>query len=96
MGIRRVVLDVLIPIKGLGIEELALRLEKVRGIDSVNITVKEFDVSTQTLLIIVEGDDIDVSELRSVLEEFGAAVHGIDQLVAGKRITEIPDYFYEL
>ncbi|MGB9725716.1 MAG: DUF211 domain-containing protein [Fervidicoccaceae archaeon] len=95
MGIKRVVLDVLIPIRGLGIEELALRIENVKGVDSVNITVKEFDVSTQTLLVIVEGDNIDISELNSVFEKFGAAVHGIDQLVAGKRIVEIPDYFYE-
>ncbi|MCI4396476.1 MAG: DUF211 domain-containing protein [Thermoprotei archaeon] len=96
MGIRRAVLDVLIPIKGLGIEELGTRLESVHGVDSVNITVKEFDVSTQTLLVVVEGEDIDMSELRNVFEEFGAAIHGIDQIVAGKRIAEIPDYFYEL
>ncbi|MGC8679612.1 MAG: DUF211 domain-containing protein, partial [Fervidicoccaceae archaeon] len=75
MGIKRVVLDVLIPIRGLGIEELALRIENVKGVDSVNITVKEFDVSTQTLLVIVEGDNIDISELNSVFEKFGAAVH---------------------
>ncbi|MEM0021900.1 MAG: DUF211 domain-containing protein [Fervidicoccaceae archaeon] len=95
MGIRRVVLDILMPIRGLGIDELALSIEKVEGVESVNITVKEFDVSTQTLLVVVEGENIDMLELKSVLDRFGVAIHGIDQVVAGRRIAEIPDYFYE-
>jgi len=95
MGVRRVVLDVLIPIRGLGIEGLAARIERVKGVESVNITVKEFDVNTETLLVIVEGEDIDMGELKEALDEFGAAVHGVDQIVAGKRTAEIPDYFYE-
>ncbi len=90
MGLRRLVLDVLKPIKEPSIVDVALELTKVRGVKAVNITVNEVDVETLSLTVVVEGDDIDFEGVKNVLEEVGAAIHSIDQVVAGERIIEVP------
>lgn len=96
MPLRRLVLDVLKPIKNPGIEELALRLESSPGVKGVNITVKEVDVETLTLVIVIEGDNINLDEVRNRLEEFGAVIHSIDQVVAGEKMVEVPPFYEEV
>lgn len=90
MGLRRLVLDVLKPLKDPSIVDVALQLSKVRGVEAVNITVNEVDVETLSLTIVIEGTDIDFEQVKSVLEEVGAAIHSIDQVVAGERLVEVP------
>ncbi len=90
MGLRRLVLDVLKPLKDPSIVDVALQLSKVRGVEAVNITVNEVDVETLSLTIVIEGKDIDFEQVKSVLEEVGAAIHSIDQVVAGERLVEVP------
>lgn len=89
--LRRLVLDVLKPIKGPSIVDVARELASLRGVTGVNITVKEIDVETITLSITVQGDNIDFDTFRERLEELGCAIHSIDQVVAGKEIVEEPD-----
>ncbi len=93
--IKRLVLDVLVPIKGPSIVDVAENLSKVEGVDAVNITVKEVDVETQNIIVVIEGQDIDYGEIRMVIEELGGAIHSVDQVVAGKRIIEIPEDLYD-
>ena len=93
-GLRRLVLDVLKPLRDPAITEVAVMLSKVRGVEGVNITVKEVDVETLSLTVVIEGDDIDFEGVKRVLEEVGAAIHSIDQVVAGKRMVEVPEVFY--
>ncbi|AWR94799.1 DUF211 domain-containing protein [Acidianus brierleyi] len=88
MGIRRVVLDVLKPIKGSTIIDLADKLTIIKGIDGVNITVTDMDVETMGLSVVVEGDNIDFDEIRKVLEEEGCAIHSIDEVAGGNKIVE--------
>lgn len=89
-GLRRLVLDVLKPLKDPSIVDVALELARVPGVEAVNITVNEVDVETLSLTVVVEGDNIDFARVREVFEEVGAAIHSIDQVVAGERIVEIP------
>ena len=89
-GLRRLVLDVLKPMKDPSIVDVARELTRVRGVEAVNITVNEIDVETLSLTIVIEGDDIDFEGVRRVLDEVGAALHSIDQVVAGERLVEIP------
>ena len=93
-GLRRLVLDVLKPLRDPAITEVAVMLSRVRGVEGVNITVKEVDVETLSLTVVIEGDDIDFEGVKRVLEEVGAAIHSIDQVVAGKRMVEVPEVFY--
>jgi len=88
LGIRRVVLDVLKPIKGSTIIDLADKLTIIKGIDGVNITVTDMDVETMGLSVVVEGDNIDFDEIRKVLEEEGCAIHSIDEVAGGNKIVE--------
>ncbi len=90
MGLRRLVLDVLKPLKDPSIVDVALELSKVKGVEAVNITVNEVDVETLSLTIVIEGNDIDFEQVKNVLEEVGAAIHSIDQVVAGERLVELP------
>ena len=92
-GLRRLVLDVLKPLRDPAITEVALMLSKVRGVEGVNITVREVDVETLSLTVIIEGEDIDFEGVKRVLEEVGAAIHSIDQVVAGKKMVEVPEVF---
>ena len=93
-GLRRLVLDVLKPLRAPAITDVAVMLSRVRGVEAVNITVKEVDVETLSLTVVIEGDDIDFEGVKRVLEEVGAAIHSIDQVVAGKRMVEVPEVFY--
>ncbi len=88
--IRRLLLDILKPIKGPSIVDVAQSIASLPGIDGVNITVKEIDVDTITLSMTIEGASIDFEMLQRKLEELGCVIHSIDQVVAGKRIIEEP------
>ncbi len=94
--IKRLVLDVLIPIKGPSIVDVAENLSRVRGVSAVNITVKEVDVETQNIIIVVEGDNIDFGEMRVLIEELGGVIHSVDQVVAGKKTVEVPREIIEM
>jgi len=87
--LKRIVLDVDVPSK-ISLIELAESILHVRGVRAVNITVEETDVEVLGLVIIVEGDDIDFDELRKTIEHLGAAIRGVDQVVAGDYIIEYP------
>ncbi len=84
MPIRRLVLDVLKPIRGISIVDLAERLSSLTGVDGVNISVTDMDVETMGLLVVIEGSDIDFEEVRRILDESGAAIHSIDEVASGK------------
>ncbi len=87
--VRRVVLDVDIPSR-ISIVDLANEILKVPGVKAVNITVEETDVDVLGLVVIVEGDNIDFEELKKVIENHGAAIHGVDQIAVGDYIIEYP------
>ncbi|MEM0365794.1 MAG: DUF211 domain-containing protein [Acidilobaceae archaeon] len=86
--IRRIVLDVLKPVKGLSIVDISQEIATLNGVEGVNITVKEIDVDTMTLLITIEGKNIDFNDLEEKLETLGCVIHSIDQVVAGSKIVE--------
>ena len=88
--LRRLVLDILKPIKGPSIVDVAREIASLEGITGVNITVKEIDVETLTLTMTIQGDNINFDELEKKLEELGCVIHSIDQVIAGRQIIEEP------
>ncbi|MDM7274868.1 MAG: DUF211 domain-containing protein [Thermoprotei archaeon] len=86
--IRRLVLDILKPVKGPSIVDIGSEIASMDGIDGVNITVKEIDVDTMTLVVTLEGANINYEELEEKLENLGCVIHSIDQVVAGSKIVE--------
>ena len=88
MPIRRVALDVDKVVDRPAMVTLAQDIEKVAGVDAVNITVNEIDIETVGTVITVEGDDIDTDALFAAIERAGAVLHSIDEVVAGSRIID--------
>ena len=82
LPLNKVVLDVLKPLKGPSIVDMALLLTKVKGVRNVTITVNEVDVETVTLTVTIEGQDFDFTEVKKIIEYIGGAIHSIDQVVA--------------
>ncbi len=85
--IRRLVLDVLKPHKP-SVVEVSEALSHLNGVEGVNIIINEIDQQVENAKIIVAGISIDYEEIRSKLQEFGATIHSIDEVAAGKRIVE--------
>ncbi|MBY8996450.1 MAG: DUF211 domain-containing protein [Candidatus Thorarchaeota archaeon] len=86
-GIRRIVLDVLKP-HSPRLTDLALMLSRDECVIGVNISLKEVDQSTESITITIEGDDLSYDSIKEILEQAGAVIHSIDQVVAGRRFVE--------
>ena len=85
--IRRLILDVLKPHKP-SVVEVSEALSHLHGVEGVNIIINEIDQQVENAKIIVAGTSISYEEIRSKLQEFGATIHSIDEVAAGKRIVE--------
>ena len=69
----RVVLDILKP-HSPSLPSFAMYLSSLDGVDGVNITL--------------EGKDLNYDKIREAVENYGASIHSIDEVVAGKRLVE--------
>ena len=88
MNLRRVVLDVDKAVARPSLLEIAEAISAVAGVEALNITVKEIDIETLDLVVIIEGEHMDYPKIVEAIESTGAVVHSIDQLVAGSRLVE--------
>ncbi len=86
-GIRRIVLDVLKP-HSPRLTDLALMLTRDERVNGLNISLKEVDQNTESITIYIEGDDLSYDSIKEILEQAGAVIHSIDQVVAGRRFVE--------
>ena len=84
MPLKKIVLDVLKTIKGTSLVELAEMIVRLNGVSKISINVSEVDVETITLNVTIEGNNIDFSELRDIIEKAGGVIHSIDYVTAEK------------
>ncbi|MEM1623102.1 MAG: DUF211 domain-containing protein [Sulfolobales archaeon] len=84
MPLKKIVLDVLKTIKGTSLVELAEMIVRLNGVSRISINVSEVDVETITLNVTIEGNSIDFSEVRDVIEKAGGVIHSIDYVIAEK------------
>ena len=85
-SIRRVVLDVL-KLRDPPLPEFALRLCSMPNIDGVKVTLVEIDQNTESVKVIMEGDDVDLDFVQKMMKDYGAVVHSIDEVSVGKRVV---------
>ncbi len=88
MNVRRLQLDVDKAVARPELLEVAEAIDGVPGVEAVNITVAEIDIETTGLEVTVEGDHIDVGALFAAIERVGAALHSVDEVVAGQRLLD--------
>lgn len=90
MNVRRLLLDVGKAMQRPGILELADVIDGVSGVHAVNITVTDIDIDIETVGTdaTIEGDNSSIPALVTAIENAGAAVHSIDEVVVGGRIIE--------
>jgi len=85
--IRRIVLDTLKPMEP-NIIEMAKKLSVVDGVSAVNISLVEIDLKVENAKITIEGEDINFEDVESLIQDMGASIHSIDEVVAGKEIID--------
>ena len=85
--IRRLILDVLKPHKP-NVVEVSEALSHLEGVEGVNIIINEIDQQVENAKVIVAGTSINFEDIKKKLEEFGATIHSIDEVAAGKMIVE--------
>lgn len=88
VNVRRLVMDVDKAVHRPDILEIAAAIEAVAGVEAVNITVTEIDIETVGMEVTVEGEGIDTDRLVAAIEQTGAVMHSIDQVVTSARIIE--------
>lgn len=85
---RRLQLDVDKALQRPDLLELAEAIDGVPGVEAVNITVTDIDIETVGTEVTIEGENIDIPALTTAIENAGAALHSIDEIVVGGRIIE--------
>ncbi|MHC1593020.1 MAG: DUF211 domain-containing protein [Methermicoccaceae archaeon] len=85
--IKRIVLDVLKP-HSPSILDVARALGNLDGVLGVNLSLYEVDQDTENIKITIEGDYIEYPTVEKILNEFGAVVHSIDEVAAGRKLVE--------
>ena len=68
--------------------EVSEALTYIEGVEGVNIIINEIDQQVENAKVIVAGTSISFEEIQKKLKEFGATIHSIDEVAAGKRIVE--------
>ena len=88
MNIRRLVLDVDKAMARPSLIDIGEAIVACRGVAALNITVGEIDVETIGMDVTIEGEGLDYEQICRAIENTGAVVHSIDQLVAGGQLIE--------
>ena len=83
----RVVLDILKPHTP-ALPSFAMYLSDLDGVDGVNITLMEIDKDTENVKVTMEWTDLNYEKIREAVEQYGASIHSVDEVVAGKRLVE--------
>jgi len=77
--VTKMVLDVLKPHQP-SIVEMSKLLGEIEGVRAVNTVLREVDADTETVVLSVEGEELDYDEVLDVIEQCSASVHSIDEV----------------
>lgn len=86
-AVRRLVLDVLKP-HDPNIIDLAQQISDLPGVGAVNISIYEIDRKVENAKMTIEGEDVQYSEVATLIRELGGTIHSIDEAVAGQSIID--------
>jgi hypothetical protein len=61
--------------------EFAKFLGELEGVIKIDVSVVEMDERTETLRVIIDGNDFEYEKLKSHMARQGAVIHSVDQVV---------------
>jgi len=64
--------------------ELAEGLSELYGVDGVDVILYEIDRKVENVKIVIVGTDIKFENVKKKLEEYGAEIHSVDQVISGR------------
>jgi hypothetical protein len=88
LNARRLVLDVDKALAMPSLIEIAQAIQNCAGVEACNITVSDVDIETVGTSITIEGSAMNYDEIVREIENTGAAVHSLDEIVVGDRVIE--------
>ncbi len=77
--VQRIVLDVLKPHSPNGLEFSKILAEKCPNC-WLNFKVNEVDEKTETVILIIESDEIDYDKVSEAITSMGGSIHSIDEV----------------
>jgi len=83
-SIRRLVLDVL-KLRDPPLPEFASTLCELPNIEGVKVSLVEIDQNTESVKVIMEGDNINLDAVQKMMKDHGAVIHSIDEVVVQKK-----------
>lgn len=84
--IKKILLDVLKPHEP-SIIEFAAKLVSIDGVNDVNVTSVELDQNTESIKILITGDDVNLEGVKSSIEELGAVIHSVDEVTVTRKLV---------
>ena len=79
--IKRVLLDVLKPHLP-GSLEFAQSLADLNSGYRVTLTVEEVDQNTESIILVIEGDDLCFEDIEQAIKKMGGTIHSVDEVEA--------------
>ncbi|HID82079.1 MAG TPA: hypothetical protein EYH06_11870 [Chromatiales bacterium] len=77
--IKKLVLDVLKPHQPNALEFATALADLGDGL-AINVAVEEVDEKTESIIVLIEGENIDYDLIAERIKELGASVHSIDEV----------------
>ena len=77
--IKRIALDILKPHKPNALDFTTAIAEKVPG-SKIRLTVTAMDEKTETVLLIIEGEQVQFNVITDVISSLGGSIHSIDEV----------------
>jgi hypothetical protein len=82
MNIIRLVLEITKPIKSLDIFSMIKHLENTRNIKSIQVKSDRVSSESQTLILVLEGENLDYNVIAKTLEEINITVTNVIEIQA--------------
>ena len=82
--VKRILLDVLKPHQP-GSLEFAETLADLNPDYRVNLRVEEVDENTESIIVVIEGDEIHFEEIDQAIKKMGGTIHSVDEVEAKGR-----------
>lgn len=89
--IKLIILDVLKPHKP-EIMELGKEVTECMKNISVNARVVEIDEKTESIQLIMKGDDINFVKVKETIEKMGASIHSVDEVSMGHEMVSSKEF----